>query len=300
MWVTGPTLPNLRPIFNCSCSYSAALTTKEWGCRHLGVVHSMTGKGYYFWVFVPVVSHQNWSIKINSICVTSKFLSCYLLGSWSFNMRYMVFVVMNLFLYTLLKFNIFNLFWMQKTHQSALQVQQKAEALLQANHYDMDMIRDCAEKVWFVFMHICQRKNLKSVCGFKILLKIWWVLFDFKVADHWQQLMLKMEDRLKLVNASVAFYKTSEQVFLSTEVHLIIFIIISDYIWCIVVYLDNCSSTLIIVDCQCRKQSWCFRKCRNLIFLFHLNICVQMEKSIVLLVLQNNSPQFRFLQAKHF
>lgn len=67
---------------------------------------------------------------------------------------------------------------MQKTHQSALQVQQKAEALLQANHYDMDLIRDCAESV----------------------------------ASHWQQLMLKMEDRLKLVNASVAFYKTSEQV----------------------------------------------------------------------------------------
>ncbi|CAI5690099.1 unnamed protein product [Oreochromis niloticus] len=66
----------------------------------------------------------------------------------------------------------------EKTHQSALQVQQKAEALLQANHYDMDMIRDCAESV----------------------------------ASHWQQLMLKMEDRLKLVNASVAFYKTSEQV----------------------------------------------------------------------------------------
>uniref|UniRef100_A0A8B9T0Q7 Trio Rho guanine nucleotide exchange factor n=1 Tax=Anas platyrhynchos TaxID=8839 RepID=A0A8B9T0Q7_ANAPL len=63
-------------------------------------------------------------------------------------------------------------------HQSALQVQQKAEAMLQANHYDMDMIRECAEKV----------------------------------ASHWQQLMLKMEDRLKLVNASVAFYKTSEQV----------------------------------------------------------------------------------------
>uniref|UniRef100_A0A8C3Y2H3 non-specific serine/threonine protein kinase n=1 Tax=Catharus ustulatus TaxID=91951 RepID=A0A8C3Y2H3_CATUS len=66
----------------------------------------------------------------------------------------------------------------KKTHQSALQVQQKAEAMLQANHYDMDMIRECAEKV----------------------------------ASHWQQLMLKMEDRLKLVNASVAFYKTSEQV----------------------------------------------------------------------------------------
>ncbi|XP_048850160.1 triple functional domain protein isoform X5 [Brienomyrus brachyistius] len=66
----------------------------------------------------------------------------------------------------------------EKTHQSALQVQQKAEAMLQANHYDMDLIRDCAENV----------------------------------ASHWQQLMLKMEDRLKLVNASVAFYKTSEQV----------------------------------------------------------------------------------------
>ncbi|XP_058888327.1 kalirin isoform X3 [Acipenser ruthenus] len=66
----------------------------------------------------------------------------------------------------------------EKTHQSALQVQQKAEVLLQAGHYDPDAIRGCAEKV----------------------------------ALHWQQLLLKMEDRLKLVNASVAFYKTSEQV----------------------------------------------------------------------------------------
>uniref|UniRef100_A0AAY4EBD5 non-specific serine/threonine protein kinase n=1 Tax=Denticeps clupeoides TaxID=299321 RepID=A0AAY4EBD5_9TELE len=66
----------------------------------------------------------------------------------------------------------------EKTHQSALQVQQKAELMLQAGHYDPEAIRSCAEKV----------------------------------AMHWQQLMLKMEDRLKLVNASVAFYKTSEQV----------------------------------------------------------------------------------------
>uniref|UniRef100_A0A8C8J514 non-specific serine/threonine protein kinase n=1 Tax=Oncorhynchus tshawytscha TaxID=74940 RepID=A0A8C8J514_ONCTS len=66
----------------------------------------------------------------------------------------------------------------EKTHQSALQVQQKAEVMLQAGHFDPDGIRACAEKV----------------------------------AMHWQQLMLKMEDRLKLVNASVAFYKTSEQV----------------------------------------------------------------------------------------
>ncbi|XP_051566267.1 kalirin-like [Myxocyprinus asiaticus] len=67
---------------------------------------------------------------------------------------------------------------LQKTHQSALQVQQKAELMLQAGHYDPEAIRSCAETV----------------------------------AVHWQQLMLKMEDRLKLVNASVAFYKTSEQV----------------------------------------------------------------------------------------
>lgn len=52
------------------------------------------------------------------------------------------------------------------------------QMVLQAGHYDPEAIRSCAEKV----------------------------------AVHWQQLMLKMEDRLKLVNASVAFYKTSEQV----------------------------------------------------------------------------------------
>ncbi|CAH2304994.1 kalirin isoform X4 [Pelobates cultripes] len=74
--------------------------------------------------------------------------------------------------------SLFHASSLQKTHQSALQVQQKAETLLQAGHYDGDAIRECAEKV----------------------------------AVHWQQLMLKMEDRLKLVNASVAFYKTSEQV----------------------------------------------------------------------------------------
>lgn len=71
---------------------------------------------------------------------------------------------------------------LQKTHQSALQVQQKAEIMLQAGHFDPEAIRSCAEKV----------------------------------AVHWQQLMLKMEDRLKLVNASVAFYKTSEQVLRNT------------------------------------------------------------------------------------
>lgn len=57
--------------------------------------------------------------------------------------------------------------------------------MLQAGHYDPEAIRNCAEKV----------------------------------AVHWQQLMLKMEDRLKLVNASVAFYKTSEQVHSDHDMH---------------------------------------------------------------------------------
>ncbi|KAI4789413.1 hypothetical protein KUCAC02_035258, partial [Chaenocephalus aceratus] len=35
---------------------------------------------------------------------------------------------------------------LQKTHQSALQVQQKAEIMLQAGHYDPEAIRGCAEK----------------------------------------------------------------------------------------------------------------------------------------------------------
>ncbi|KAM7380155.1 hypothetical protein PAMP_003468 [Pampus punctatissimus] len=64
---------------------------------------------------------------------------------------------------------------LQREHE---QFQMAIEMMLQAGHYDPEAIRGCAEKV----------------------------------AVHWQQLMLKMEDRLKLVNASVAFYKTSEQV----------------------------------------------------------------------------------------
>lgn len=35
------------------------------------------------------------------------------------------------------------------------------------------------------------------------------------MALHWQTLMLRIEDRLKLVNASAAFYRTSQQVGLS-------------------------------------------------------------------------------------
>lgn len=63
---------------------------------------------------------------------------------------------------------------MQKTHQSALQVQQKAEALLQANHYDMDMIRDCAEKVMLShnFSH-WRKTRVSNIGSAAALLKLW-------------------------------------------------------------------------------------------------------------------------------
>ncbi|XP_053725094.1 kalirin-like isoform X1 [Synchiropus splendidus] len=67
---------------------------------------------------------------------------------------------------------------LQRTHQVALALQQRAELLVRAGHYDPDAVRACAQTV----------------------------------ALHWQTLMLRIEDRLKLVNASAAFYRTSQQV----------------------------------------------------------------------------------------
>uniref|UniRef100_A0A3Q3A5U3 Kalirin-like n=1 Tax=Kryptolebias marmoratus TaxID=37003 RepID=A0A3Q3A5U3_KRYMA len=63
----------------------------------------------------------------------------------------------------------------ERTHQVALALQQRAEL---SGHYDPDAVRACAQTV----------------------------------ALHWQTLMLRIEDRLKLVNASAAFYRTSQQV----------------------------------------------------------------------------------------
>ncbi|XP_030210124.1 kalirin isoform X1 [Gadus morhua] len=67
---------------------------------------------------------------------------------------------------------------LQRTHQVALALQQRAELLVRAGHYDPEAVRSCAQTV----------------------------------ALHWQSLMLRIEDRLKLVNASAAFYRTSQQV----------------------------------------------------------------------------------------
>uniref|UniRef100_A0A3Q1CSS6 Non-specific serine/threonine protein kinase n=1 Tax=Amphiprion ocellaris TaxID=80972 RepID=A0A3Q1CSS6_AMPOC len=67
---------------------------------------------------------------------------------------------------------------LQRTHQVALALQQRAELLVRSGHYDPDAVRSCAQMV----------------------------------ALHWQTLMLRIEDRLKLVNASAAFYRTSQQV----------------------------------------------------------------------------------------
>lgn len=56
-------------------------------------------------------------------------------------------------------------------------------SLHRSGHYDPDAVRSCAQTV----------------------------------ALHWQTLMLRIEDRLKLVNASAAFYRTSQQVTLTSH-----------------------------------------------------------------------------------
>ncbi|XP_022244114.1 triple functional domain protein-like isoform X1 [Limulus polyphemus] len=66
----------------------------------------------------------------------------------------------------------------EKTHSSAVQVQQRAEMLIQSNHYDPRTIREISEQV----------------------------------GKRWHMLMSHAEDRHKLVMASLSFYKTVEQV----------------------------------------------------------------------------------------
>ncbi|XP_064466147.1 triple functional domain protein-like isoform X2 [Ornithodoros turicata] len=67
----------------------------------------------------------------------------------------------------------------EKTHTSAIQIQQRAESLVQSNHYDPAAVRAVAERV-----------------------DTWW-----------HQMMTHAEDRHRLVNASLRFYKTAEHVY---------------------------------------------------------------------------------------
>ncbi|GIY93513.1 triple functional domain protein [Caerostris extrusa] len=66
----------------------------------------------------------------------------------------------------------------EKTHSSAVMVQQRAETLVQANHYDPSSVR--------------------AICD--------------EVNSSWHQLMTHAEDRHKLCTASLNFYKTATQV----------------------------------------------------------------------------------------
>ncbi|XP_049818825.1 kalirin isoform X2 [Aethina tumida] len=66
----------------------------------------------------------------------------------------------------------------EKTHTSAVQVKYRADALVNANHYDPQSIKDISEEV----------------------------------TKRWQQLVTCAEERHKLVTASLNFYKTAEQV----------------------------------------------------------------------------------------
>ncbi|XP_040567429.1 triple functional domain protein isoform X3 [Lepeophtheirus salmonis] len=66
----------------------------------------------------------------------------------------------------------------EKTHASAVHVRQRAETLLNNNHYDPQSVKDIADRV----------------------------------TSRWQQLVTQAEERHKLVTASLNFYKTAEQV----------------------------------------------------------------------------------------
>ncbi|KAL5006006.1 hypothetical protein ScPMuIL_017164 [Solemya velum] len=66
----------------------------------------------------------------------------------------------------------------EKTHMSVVQVTQKAEAMIQGQHYNAELVRAIAENVTLA----------------------------------WQQLMYHAEERHKLVMASMNWYKTAEQV----------------------------------------------------------------------------------------
>ncbi|XP_049267793.1 triple functional domain protein isoform X2 [Rhipicephalus sanguineus] len=67
----------------------------------------------------------------------------------------------------------------EKTHASAIQIQQRAESLVQANHYDPAAVRAVAEAV-----------------------DTWW-----------HRMMTHAEDRHRMVTAALRFYKTAEQVY---------------------------------------------------------------------------------------
>ena len=73
---------------------------------------------------------------------------------------------------------MFSLLLLQKTHYSVVQVTQHAEAMLQSQHYNSELVRAIAENVTLA----------------------------------WQQLMYHAEERQKLVMASTNWYKTAEQV----------------------------------------------------------------------------------------
>ena len=66
----------------------------------------------------------------------------------------------------------------QKTHQVAVQVMQKIEQLIQADHYSVDLVRSIGEAI----------------------------------STRWSQLMFHVEERMKLVMASTNWFKTAEQV----------------------------------------------------------------------------------------
>lgn len=92
-----------------------------------------------------------------------------------------------------------------------------------SGHYDPDVVRSCAQTV----------------------------------ALHWQTLMLRIEDRLKLVNASAAFYRTSQQVTLTASVYLFLHqsVCLSFYLFCL--SLQVCGVLESLEQEYRREEDWC-------------------------------------------
>jgi hypothetical protein len=67
---------------------------------------------------------------------------------------------------------------LQKAHQAAVQVIQKADQMIEAEHYNKERMLQIVESI----------------------------------TSRWQQLMFRAEERLKLVMASMNWFKTAEQV----------------------------------------------------------------------------------------
>jgi PIN domain nuclease of toxin-antitoxin system len=95
--------------------------------------------------------------------------------------------------------------YVQKAHQAAVQVIQKADQMIEAEHYNKERMQQIVESI----------------------------------TSRWQQLMFRAEERLKLVMASMNWFKTAEQV-LCTSVVALHFSVLNDQKLTVLLYCYVC------------------------------------------------------------